>query len=100
MYGSPRRRAHSPTVSASMPISATRYGRWSPTTTASFRYGDAFRAFSISLGAMFLPPAVMMMSFIRSVILMCVPSAHSPTSPVCSQPSSSSTSAVARGLRQ
>ena len=36
---------------------------------------------------MFLPPAVMMMSFIRSVIAR-KPSASSvPTSPVCSQPS-------------
>ena len=54
---------------------------------ASLMYGDALSAFSISLGAMFLPPAVMMMSFARSVIRTCVPSTHSPTSPVCSQPS-------------
>jgi hypothetical protein len=57
-------------------------------------------AFSISLGEMFLPPAVMMMSLIRSTILRWVPSTHSPTSPVCSQPSASTVSAVASGLFQ
>ncbi len=83
----PRRCAQSPTVSSSMPISATRYGRRSPMTIASLMNGEALSAFSISLGAMFLPPAVMRMSLARSVILTWVPSTHSPTSPVCSQPS-------------
>ncbi len=63
-------------------------------------YGEAFSAFSISDGATFLPPAVMMMSFIRSVIRRCVPSTSSPTSPVCSQPSASTVRAVASGSRQ
>ena len=62
--------------------------RPSPTTIASRTYGEAFSSFSISDGEMFLPPAVMMMSFIRSVIFRCVPSTHSPTSPVRSHPSS------------
>jgi len=57
-------------------------------------------AFSISLGEMFLPPAVMMMSLIRSVILTWVPSTHSPTSPVCSHPSGSMVAVVASSLRQ
>ena len=66
---SPRRAAQSPTVSASMPISATRYLRRSPITIASRTYGETFRRFSISDGETFLPPAVMMMSFLRSVIV-------------------------------
>ena len=32
-------------------------------------YGENLSSFSISLGVMFLPPAVMMMSFMRSVML-------------------------------
>ena len=32
-------------------------------------YFDAFRSFSMFCGAMFLPPAVTMMSFLRSVIV-------------------------------
>ena len=47
---------------------------------------------------MFFPPAVMMMSFLRSVIVR-YPSASSvPTSPVCSQPSVSTVAAVASGF--
>ena len=45
-------------------------------------------------GETFLPPAVTMMSFLRSVIAR-KPSSIEPTSPVRSQPSSSSTSRVA-----
>ena len=45
-----------------------RYGRLSPMTTASVMYGLNLSSFSSSLGVMFLPPAVMMMSFIRSVM--------------------------------
>src|SRR5262249_41020489 len=56
VYGMPRRCAHSPTVSSSMPTSAATYGRRSPTTMASLTYGDALSVFSSSLGAMFLPP--------------------------------------------
>ncbi len=58
-----RRAAQSPTVSASIPMSAVRYLRPSPRTTASRTYGETLSAFSISDGAMFLPPAVMRMSF-------------------------------------
>lgn len=36
--------------------------------TASVTYGENFSSFSHSLGVMFLPPAVMMMSFMRSVM--------------------------------
>ena len=46
---------------------------------------------------MFLPPAVMMRSFFRSVILMKPSSSISPTSPVRNQPSSVNTAAVAVG---
>jgi len=41
-----------------------------------------------------------MMSFIRSVIFTYVSSTHSPTSPVCSQPSASMVRAVASGFFQ
>ena len=40
----------------------------SPITTASEMYGENFSWFSISDGVTFLPPAVMMMSFMRSVL--------------------------------
>jgi hypothetical protein len=69
-------------------------------TIASLMNGEVFRWFSISDGEMFFPPAVMMMSLMRSTIRTCVPSTHSPTSPVCSQPSASSVSAVCSGLFQ
>ena len=80
-------------------------------TIASLTKGDALSAFSISLGAMFFPPAVMRMSFARSVILRCVPcpsavedprgpATHSPMSPVCNQPSAVFTRAVASGSRK
>ena len=67
---------------------------------ASLMYGEAFSAFSISEGDTFFPPAVMMMSFIRSVIFRCVPSTQVPTSPVRSQPSAFIVAAVASSLRQ
>ena len=54
--------------------------------------------FSISDGEMFLPPAVMMRSFLRSVIVRKPLSSSSPTSPVCSQPSASNVAAVAAGF--
>ena len=46
---------------------------------------------------MFLPPAVMIRSFFRSVIRRKPSSSISPTSPVRSQPSSVSAAAVASG---
>lgn len=63
-------------------------------------YGEAFSAFSSSDGATFLPPAVMIRSFIRSVIRRWVPSTSSPTSPVRNQPSASIIRAVASGSCQ
>ena len=69
-------------------------------TMASLTNGDVFRAFSNSDGEMFFPPDVMMMSFMRSVIFTWVPSIHSPTSPVWSQPSASTAAAVSSGLFQ
>ena len=65
----PLRAAQSPTVSGSIPMSAARYLRRSPMTIASRTYGETLSLFSISDGEMFLPPAVMMMSFLRSVIV-------------------------------
>jgi hypothetical protein len=49
---------------------------------------------------MFLPPAVMMMSFERPVIVTNPSASISPTSPVRSQPSSVSVSAVFPGCFQ
>ena len=46
------------------------YGWRSPTTIACETYFDVFRSFSRFCGATFLPPAVTMMSFFRSVIVM------------------------------
>jgi len=66
-------------------------------TTASEMYGENLSWFSISEGVMFLPPAVMMMSFIRSVMVTNPSSSMEPTSPVCSQPSTM-VSAVFSGL--
>jgi len=83
-----------------MPIKAVKNLRRSPMTMASLTYGDALRLFSISEGEMFLPPEVMMMCLMRSTILTWVPSTHSPTSPVMSQPSSVKVSAVLSGLFQ
>ena len=48
-------------------------------------------------GATFLPPAVTRMSFLRSVIVRKPSASISPMSPVLSQPSGASTSAVASG---
>ena len=69
------------------------YGRRSPTTSAWETTGCAFSSFSRFCGATFLPPAVTMMSFLRSVITRKPSSSRWPTSPVCTKPSSSSTSA-------
>ena len=57
-------------------------------------------SFSISDGETFLPPEVMMMCLMRSTMRTWVPSTHSPTSPVLSQPSSVNVSLVASGLPQ
>ena len=46
-------------------------------------------------GDTFLPPAVTMMSFLRSVTVRNPSSSIVPTSPVCSQPSPGSTARVA-----
>jgi hypothetical protein len=44
-------------------------GRLSPMTAACPMSGAAFKAASMLAGEMFLPPAVMMSSFLRSTIL-------------------------------
>jgi long-chain acyl-CoA synthetase len=51
----------------------------------------------LALGVTFLPPAVMMMSFMRSVMRKNPSGSCVPTSPVCSQPSASIVSAVFSG---
>jgi hypothetical protein len=83
-----------------MPMSAERNLRPSPMTIASLMKGEVLSEFSISDGEMFLPPEVMMMCLMRSTIRTWVPSTHSPTSPVMSQPSSVKVSAVLSGLPQ
>ena len=86
------------TVSWSIMTRQERNRRRSPMTTASEMYGENFSWFSISEGVTFLPPAVMMMSFMRSVIFTKPSASMLPTSPVCSQPSTM-VSAVFSGLR-
>ena len=54
--------------SGSSVISAVRKGRRSPCTTACEMYWFCLRPFSRLAGVMFLPPAVMMMSFLRPVM--------------------------------
>ena len=64
--------------------------------TASDTSGWFRRPVSSSFGATFFPPAVMMMSFFRPVIVRYPSASNSPRSPLCSQPSCSA-SAVASG---
>ncbi len=54
--------------------------------------------FSITWGATFFPPAVMMMSFLRSVMVRYPSASMKPMSPVLNQPSSVNTSAVSAGF--
>ena len=68
--GIPCSAAHLPISSGSSVISAATYGFRSPTTTACETYFEFLRSFSRFCGATFLPPAVTMMSFFRSVIVM------------------------------
>ena len=56
------------TLSWSIITRHVRYGRRSPITTASVTYGENLIWFSSSDGVTFLPPAVTMMSFNRSVM--------------------------------
>ena len=56
-------------ASSSSVISALTYGRRSPITTTCETYGELFSRFSRFAGATFLPPAVIRMSFLRSVIV-------------------------------
>ncbi len=69
-----------------------------PIITASATNLFVFRRFSMGWGAMFLPPAVTMMSFLRSVMLGSRRRPATPMSPVWNQPSVSIASAVASGL--
>ena len=52
---------------------------------------------AIAPGAMYLPPEVLTRSFLRSVILRWPSSSSTPMSPVASQPSGSSVSALTSG---
>ena len=94
---SPRSAAQAGSASGSSVISAAMYGCRSPTTIAWETNFDVLRSFSRFCGATFLPPAVTMMSFLRSVIVMKPSSSISAMSPLLSQPSAPSTSAVASG---
>ncbi len=71
--------------------------RLSPIMTAWLTYLLVLMRFSIGCGATFLPPAVTMRSFLRSVIER-KSSRSSPMSPVWNQPSASMASRVASGL--
>ena len=66
--GSPCCSAQGMISSSSSVISMTGYGRRSPCMTACETQRDCFRSFSMFAGVRFLPPAVMMMSFLRPVI--------------------------------
>ena len=78
-------------------MSATGYGRRSPCTITWLINGSAFRRFSMFWGAMFMPPAVTIRSFLRSVMKRNPSSSTRPMSPVWNQPLGSNTSAVASG---
>ena len=65
----PRPAAHLASSSSSSVINAIRWGRRSPTTSACETHGMPLRRFSMFCGETFLPPAVTMMSFLRSVIV-------------------------------
>ena len=80
--------AHLPISTSSSVTSAAGYGLRSPITSACEMYFEALRSFSMFWGAMFLPPAVTMMSFLRSVIFTKPSSSISAMSPDRSQPSS------------
>ena len=75
-------------------------GRRSPMITACDTNGDITATFSMGCGATFLPPAVTMMFFSRSVMRRKPSGVSSPMSPVWNQPSASITSRVASSLRQ
>ena len=78
--------------------SATLKGRLSPIAIACPTSGPAaFSLASMFAGDMFLPAALMMISFLRSTILRKPSSSNSPMSPVWSQPSSSTASRVLSG---
>jgi hypothetical protein len=76
-------------TSSSITMSAVTKARRSPIATACAISGCARSRFSIWAGEMFLPPDVMMSSFLRSVMVRKPSSSSAPTSPVASQPSSS-----------
>ena len=66
--GRPCSFAHGTISSGSSVIIATGNGLRSPYITAWEMNGDCLRSFSMLAGVRFLPPAVMMMSFLRPVI--------------------------------
>ena len=90
--------AHCGAKSASSTINAVLYGRRSPMQTAwPIRGLPDFSAASMFAGDMFLPAALMMISFLRSMIVRKPSSSIVPMSPVCSHPSASIASAVFSG---
>jgi hypothetical protein len=79
-------------------MSAVLYGRPSPITDMAPMSGvAALMVFSICVGDMFLPEALMMISFLRSTTLRYPSSSTVTISPVCSQPSASIASPVLSG---
>src|ERR1019366_7877728 len=79
---------------------ADRNLRRSPMRTAAETYRTDFNAASIGAGAMFLPYALMRISFLRSVIARKPSASKEPTSAVRNHPSSSKTGAVSSACRQ
>mmetsp|Transcript_22844 Transcript_22844/g.58573 ORF Transcript_22844/g.58573 Transcript_22844/m.58573 type:complete len:204 (-) Transcript_22844:1856-2467(-) len=93
--GSPCSLAHGSSVSASGTTTATSCAlSESPCTNACATSGQRWYTPSIFSGATYSPCASLNRFFLRSMIRSRPPSTHIPTSPVCSQPSSSSASRV------
>src|SRR5437899_1515744 len=75
-------------------MSAVQYLRLSPITTAWLTCGWSLSRFSIFCGATYLPPEVLIRSFLRSVMRRKPSASNSPMSPVWNQPSRSQLSAA------
>ena len=95
----PWRPAHSATASGSRVMIAEQKLRWLPCTSIWLASGhSALNVPSMCDGATYLPPEVLNRSFLRSVIRTKPSGSISPMSPVCSQPSPSSASAVVSAI--
>ncbi len=91
-------RAHASSASKFGTTRAAAKLRLLPIITTSVKNLFVFSRFSIGWGAMFFPPEVTMMSFLRSVMTRKPSLSTKPMSPVWNQPSFSIASAVASGF--